>query len=255
MNHFARTFKTLGPLVMMGLAASFTAGCDGANIKINGKEGVPLSELDMSGDAPTGLNLLGPDTVMIAEGDALSISVEGSEEVRDALRFVLDDGSLFIMRHKSAWDQSGRAVVNVTMPAPDSLAMGGSGKIVSQALASDTSVSIAGSGQIETPSVAASSLDVNIAGSGNYTASGTATQLKINLLASGDAKLSGLKADTANINIAGSGDAELASDGKVTANIVGSGDVTVIGTASCKMNGVGSGSVRCRPAEAAETDG
>ncbi|HSM53046.1 MAG TPA: hypothetical protein VK839_02550, partial [Erythrobacter sp.] len=71
-----KLIKRLAPVAAIALSAA-VAGCNDMNIEINGEEGVPLAELDMSGDAPTELILAGPDTVVLSEGDALDIDVEG----------------------------------------------------------------------------------------------------------------------------------------------------------------------------------
>src|SRR3546814_13534953 len=105
-------------------------------------DGVPLSERDISGDPPTSLAMMGPDTVIISEGDALAIEVEGDDDVVEALRFTLEDGGLGIMRDTDAWNMKGRATIRVTMPAPEELAMAGSGKIETPAMESTAEISI-----------------------------------------------------------------------------------------------------------------
>lgn len=245
-------FKSVGPVLAMAAAAG-VAGCDGMNVQMGGKEGVPLSELDLSGETPTGVALFGPDIVRISEGEDFTISVTGDQDAKDRMRFVLDDGSLGITREKNSWSNDGKATVSITMPAPASLVVAGSGQIVSEALAEDAEISIAGSGTLDTPNVAATALEVSIAGSGHYKASGTAESLELSIAGSGDGDMSGLKVDRADITIAGSGNAAFASDGDVSATIMGSGDVTVRGNARCTINSLGSGKLVCeREAAAAE---
>lgn len=228
---------------LIGLAATLGA-CDG-HITINGEEGVPLAELDTSGSPPTGVALLGPDTVIISEGNALSIEAEGDKDAVDALRFTLEGGKLAIARDKDAGNKLGTATVRVTMPAPEELDMLGSGKIEAPAMASAADINIGGSGAIAVARLAATRLDLAILGSGSVTASGTAEQLDLKMAGSGSAKLAGLKVDRADIDVVGSGSSAFASDGSVDANIVGSGDVTVTGSAKCEANKVGSGTLTC----------
>lgn len=239
---FAKAFL---PLAALALGA-MTAGCDGPAIKINGSEGKPLAELDLTGKAPTELVLLGPDEIRVASGEKLAITVEGDPAVTAQLRFVLDGDTLSVLR-KDGWSKSssGTAVVNVTMPAPRELTMAGSGKIVAASLASEAKVTIAGSGEVATTAVAAESLDLTIAGSGNYRAGGTVKKLEVSVAGSGSADMEGLKADVADLTIAGSGSARFASDGEVKAEIMGSGDVTVRGRARCTVSSMGSGKLTC----------
>ncbi len=237
--------KKLAPVAAMAMAFG-TAGCDGMDVRINDTEGVPLAELDMSGDPPTEVVLAGPDTVVISDGDTLDIQVEGDDEAVAALRFSLEDGTLGIHREKDGWDNKGTATVRVTMPSPEELVIAGSGSLEAASLAGNAGVTIAGSGDATTANVSAEKLEVTVAGAGTYNASGAAGELELTVAGSGSARMAGLKVDGAEITIAGSGDAEFASDGEVEANIVGSGNVTVTGEATCTVSSIGSGRVQCK---------
>ncbi|MCP5395675.1 MAG: DUF2807 domain-containing protein [Sphingomonadaceae bacterium] len=253
-----KIIKGVAPAAALMLAAGLSGCNSDFDIKINDNEGVPLAELDMSGEAPTELVLAGPDKVIISDGEALAINVEGDPEVTDKLRFTLEGGTLGIMREKGNWKNSGSATVHVTMPAPKAIVLAGSGTITAEKLAERASVTIAGTGETSAATVAAEKLEVTIAGSGNFSAAGTATALELTIAGSGSAKMAGLKADGAEITIAGSGSADFASDGKVEASIMGSGEVSITGNATCEVSSMGSGKVRCQAttpkAEAAEAD-
>jgi hypothetical protein len=249
---FEKVIKALGPVVVMAIAAGLAA-CDGARMTFNGDEGVPLSELDLSGDPPTEVASFGPDTVDIRTGGTLAIEVEGSDEAKERMRFVRDGDSLGILRASGDWNDDAIATVTITMPAPRKLTVGGSGTMTAAEQAGEGELNVLGSGKLMIGSVRASTLKVNIAGSGNLSAAGTADSLELSIAGSGSAGLAGLKTPKADVNIAGSGDAVFASDGEVKANVVGSGDVTVRGGARCTVNSVGSGSLTCeREPETAE---
>lgn len=237
--------KAFAPIIAVVMAAG-VSGCDATNIKLNGEEGKPLSELDLTGTAPDELVLLGPDEVRVTTGDKLAITVEGDDALKDQMRFTLKGGTLGILRKDKTFAGSDKvAIVNVTMPAPKELVMAGSGKISAAALASSAKVTIAGSGLIETPAVQGDSLDLTIAGSGNYRAAGNVKSLKATVAGSGSAAMGALKAETVKVTIAGSGSTTFASDGDVDATIMGSGDVTVKGRARCKVSAMGSGKLTC----------
>ena len=248
----AKAFRPLTATLALAAAAAL-GGCQNAEISFNGEEGVPLSELDMSGDAPTEIALMGPDRVVMVEGSALSIEVEGDNS--DNLRFVFEDGSLGIMRENNSWSGSA-ATITVTMPPPEDITVAGSGTVIAPGMARDAEISIAGSGTLRVERIAADSLDLTIAGSGDVEiASGTVRELEISVMGSGDADLLGVKADSADVTIAGSGDAAFASDGDVDVSIMGSGDVTVRGNANCTVETHGSGTVTCERTPEAETAG
>lgn len=241
---FNRFAKALGPIIAVALAAG-AAGCEG-KVSINGDEGKPLSELDMSGQAPEELVLAGPDEVRITTGDKLAITVEGDAEARDLIRFSLKDGSLAIHRKDKTFGSDKHvAIVNVTMPAPREVVMAGSGKITAAQLSSKAEVTVAGSGTIESAGVSGESLELTIAGSGNFRAAGQVRKLDMTIAGSGSAQMDALKVDRAEVNIAGSGSTTFASDGEVEANIMGSGNVTVKGRARCTVSSMGSGKLIC----------
>lgn len=252
---FKSILRNLAPVAIVALAAAASGGCDMAKVSINGEDGKPLADLDLTGTAPDEVALFGPDSVKIVTGDKLAITVDGSPEATDAMRFTLKDGTLGILRKRN-WSGDDKATVNITMPAPRQLMMAGSGRIDAAELAADSArVSIAGSGSIVTGRVETGELKVDIAGSGNYSASGSAKSLKLSMAGSGGAKLDGLKVETAKVDIAGSGSSAFASDGTVKANIMGSGKVRVIGRATCKVNSMGSGTLVCESGSAAAGPG
>lgn len=242
---FHKLIKGIAPVAAIALSVAL-AGCGDVKYEINGEEGVPLAELDMSGDAPSELVLAGPDTVVISSGDTLDIDVSGDADVVELIRFTLDDGTLGVLRKNGDDKSSGTAVIRVTMPAPRALTVAGSGTIEAPEMAEDADINILGSGSLVVKSLKAKSADVNVAGSGSFTASGSADVLDLNLLGSGLASMRELQVQSADITIAGSGEAEFASDGKIDANIMGSGMVTVHGRATCEVSAMGSGKVVCR---------
>jgi Putative auto-transporter adhesin, head GIN domain len=242
---FGNIGKALGPIIAIALAAG-VAGCDGMKVSINGEEGKPLSELDLSGKAPDELVLAGPDEVRVTTGDKLAITVEGDQEVKDQLRFSIKDGSLAIHRKDDAFGSGKKvAIINVTMPAPREIVMAGSGKISTVNLASKAEVTVAGSGTIESTAIAGESLDLTIAGSGNFRGAGNVKSLDLSIAGSGSAEMDALKVEKADISIAGSGSTAFSSDGEVDASIMGSGSVTVKGRARCTVSSMGSGTLVC----------
>lgn len=250
---FEKFAKAFAPVIAIAFAAGLS-GCDGAKIRFNGEEGKKLADLDLTGAAPTGVALFGPDTVRITEGPKLAITVDGDSEVAENMRFSLKDGTLGVLRKGGSWNNDKTVTVNVTLPALHQISALGSGSIHAAKLTGDGKINVAGSGSAETPDVSADTLEVSIAGSGNYRGAGEAKSLELNIAGSGSAEMDALKVDKADINIAGSGDARFASDGMVKASMLGSGEVTVRGRATCQVSAMGSGRLICETA-AQSTDG
>ena len=235
----------LAPILAVAMAAG-VAGCDNSKVSINGEQGKKLSELDLSGTAPSNLVMFGPDEVQLTQGDKLAITVDGDPAAVDKLRFTLKGGTLAILREgKMFAGDSTLAVVRVTMPAPKDVTMGGSGKISAPVLAPGAKVTILGSGRIDTQSVSGDRLEVTLPGSGSFRAAGRVGQLDLTILGSGSAELGAVTVDSAKVNVLGSGGATFASDGAVNATILGSGTVTVKGRARCTVSALGSGQLIC----------
>ncbi len=286
---FDRMFRAMGPFVAMaamgGLMAARKNGWNGewaknglgkvnlgkwdwnfqpgpgrgGKFRFNGRDGVTLDELDMAGEAPVELVVACGDHVTITPGEDFAIALQGTAAAKARVRFVLEDGALFVLRDCSLVAEDaqdgdddeadagdpGFATVSITMPAAEKLTIAGSGRITTKALADNAAVVIAGSGRIEASALASQRLEVTIAGSGCFSAGGTAQRLEISVAGSGMADMAGLSVEKADVDIAGSGNVTFASDGKVNANIMGSGTVTVRGSARCKVHSMGSGSLVC----------
>lgn len=239
--------KHTAPLVALTLAAAL-AGCDGADMEINGQKGVPLAEVTIAGPPPSELVLASGDTVIITDGTTFDLKVEGANT--ESLRFVRDDEVIGITREEN-WSGKSNATIRITMPPPKEVVIAGSGTITAQSLAPTANISIGGAGTITFTKVTADKLGVNIGGSGTVKGAGTAKRLEVNIGGSGDVELAGLKADSAEVSIGGAGDVAFASDGEVEANIAGAGDVKVAGSAKCTVNAFGSGTLTCTPSTAA----
>lgn len=254
-----KLLKAVAPVAAIAVAgalAGSTSGCKG-NFSVNGLDGgVPLDELDMSGDAPKGLLLAAPVEVILKTGKSLKIATKGDAEVIESLRFSNKDGELAIGTNSEKWGSNwnpGKTVVNVTMPAPKSISIAGSGSVTAPSMAKEADITLAASGSATVKEIAAESLTISIAGSGSIKAAGKTDKLELNIAGSGGANMAELTAENAETTIAGSGSAVFASDGKVKATIMGSGGVRVIGRADCEVSSMGSGSLKCEaPADKAE---
>ena len=238
-----KILKGLAPVAALA-AGALLSGCN-VDMQIGEGKGVPLSELDKSGEAPSEIVLAGPDTVIIGRGDTFDVEVSGDADAVEALRFHREDDTLAISRMKDSGNKIGSATVRVTVPSLTAMVLAGSGTMEAEEMSDSADVTIAGSGTAKVANMAVSKLDMTIAGSGDFEAAGTADRLDMTVAGSGSARMAGLKVDRADITIAGSGDAEFQSDGRVEASIVGSGDVTVRGRATCEVSAMGSGKLRC----------
>ena len=247
-----KVLKGLAPVAALA-ASAMLAGCN-VDMQIGDGKGVPLAELDTSGDPPRELVLAGPDTIIVARGAVFDIDVSGDDRAVEALRFHIEDDALQVSRKKDSGRDIGTATVRVTMPSLTAMVMAGSGKIEVDEMDERAEVTIAGSGSAKVAKMDVDSVDLTIAGSGDFEAAGAAERLDLTIAGSGSAKMADLRVGRADVTIAGSGDADFSSDGTVEASIVGSGDVHVRGSATCTVSAMGSGKLRCSAGSAGRSD-
>jgi len=255
---FDKMMRAVGPFVIAAARSGaftvrkdgkFKFNCDSDKFRFNGKTGVKLEDLDMGEDLPTEVVLVGPDQLVITEGEDFAISVQGDDEAKDGARFLVDGDTLYVMRGDFCSGDDEGATITVTMPAPSKVTITGSGALATSALADNTEMVIAGSGEISVLDIDNASLEVTIAGSGSFSAGGKVGKLDLSVAGSGNADMGNLLVESADIDITGSGDATFACDGEVAANIMGSGHVTVRGSARCRVQSMGSGSLVVEPRE------
>jgi Putative auto-transporter adhesin, head GIN domain len=241
--------KHAAPLAALTLAAAL-AGCDGADVEINGQKGVPLADIEIAGAPPSNVFLASGDTVIVTEGTTFAVKVEGSDT--DSLRFVRDEEVIGITRVEG-WNGNSDATIRITMPAPKEIVIGGAGTVKAQGLANEAAINIGGSGTVEFEKFNGQTLGINIGGSGTVRGAGTAKELSVLIGGAGEVDMPSLKADQAEVTIGGTGDVAFASDGTVEATIGGAGDIKVSGSAKCTVNAFGSGTLTCTPTSAAAT--
>ena len=229
-------FKNLG----------YLAATIGSQVRDNAFQGVPLANLNLTGEAPRKVALLGPAQVVLSEGEVFRVDVEPGPTGEEVL-FSLAEGKLGVAGGDSD------TVVSVTLPAPRKLTIAGSGRMTAAKLANDGKVSIAGSGRLEVAAIEGGRLEASLAGSGRLVVDGHADELELSIAGSGSCDAEGLVVDKAAVHIAGSGDAIFTCNGEVAAHLMGSGNVIVRGSARCSVHSMGSGTLVCeRAREAAD---
>ncbi len=259
---FEKMLRTFGPMAAAAVGGMVAASRNKGDFKFRWDDrewdcgeafaggfggGVPLDELDMSGDTPTEIVLAGADNLVITTSDDFSITVQGDDDAKESLRFRLDKGALHVASRNSSHGGEGIATVTIAMPAPEKVTIAGSGQIAVAELADEAEVVIAGAGQISVLDIDIEALNVTIAGAGRFTAGGKVRELGLKIAGAGKAKMKGLLAEEADVHIAGAGKATFACDGEVDARIFGTGRVKIRGSARCHVRSMGSGWVRVVP--------
>ena len=186
-----------------------------------------------------------PGTLVVRQGEPAAVSIEADDNLLPEIETVVEQGVLKV-RFKRKLSVSGRSTIRllVTNPVIDSLAVSGSGDILSESIRSATlDLAVSGSGDVRIAKVEAQSLKVSIAGSGDVKLAGSAGEVTAKIAGSGDIAAARLESRRAKVSIAGSGDVALWVRESLEVSIAGSGDVKYHGDPAVTKKVAGSGSV------------
>lgn len=187
-----------------------------------------------------------PGTLVIRQGPTESLSIDADDNLMPEIESVVEGGTLRL-RFKRNINVTGRSTIRllVTGPAFQSVAVAGSGDVVSDAIKGPSlDVSIAGSGDMKVARLEAGRLAVAVAGSGDFRAAGRANEVSVKVAGSGDVDIGRIESGRATVSIAGSGDVTVWAAESVTASILGSGDVRYYGNPAVTKSVAGSGTVK-----------
>lgn len=193
----------------------------------------------------TAVGLTLPGKVELRQGSPEAVTVEADDNLLPEIETVVENGKLKI-RFARNISVVGRSHILVTVTAPrfDSIAVAGSGDVVSAGLASPAlSVSVSGSGDVKLENVQVDTLKASIAGSGDIRATGKAGEVTAKIAGSGGFHGSKLEAARANVSIAGSGDVTVGAAETLNVSIAGSGDVRYHGDPKITRSVAGSGQI------------
>jgi hypothetical protein len=195
------------------------------------------------------LSTIGPQDVVITQGDQQSIRAEGSAAALAVLEAVVEDGKL-VIRPKSGfgghWRGLSGTTFYVTVPRLEAIALAGSGNVRADRIAGkEFEGTIAGSGELTIGDLRVDEASLSVGGSGNVVAAGRTGRTRVAIGGSGQVHGEGLRSDTASVSIGGSGDAALNVQRDVKVSIMGSGNVQIAGPAHCSVSKFGSGNVSC----------
>lgn len=200
--------------------------------KIKGNGNVKTIERNV-GDYD-GVALAGWFDVILVDGNEGGISLKGESNLLEYVVTEVKNGTLKIRTKKgyqlkpSNWKDG--IVITVPVEAISSVAVAGSGDMVSETtLKSDAfSASVAGSGDIDI-TIDANDAEAAVAGSGDIVLSGQADSFEAKVSGSGDIKAYDLKANDVEAYVSGSADVKVYVTGTLTARVSGSGDVSYKG--------------------------
>lgn len=183
------------------------------------------------------LNVAGPFNVILEQGEAYTVRVEGKTEQLEKITIYVKDGELYIDQRESKWtgDEIKGMRIFVSAPTIEGLNLAGSGDITAPkalTLAGNMKLEVAGSGDITLAELKCNNLYLEIAGSGTITIGPIqANEVRSETAGSGDISVASLTCKKLDNEIAGSGDMTFnnMTVEKVTSEIAGSGDIYLHG--------------------------
>jgi hypothetical protein len=175
--------------------------------------------LDFAATDSLGIDL--PADVVITQGPTASLSVTGSKDLVERLRY--SDGRLYL----TAGNKVTRTVnLRLVDGKVQSRQVGGELKITITA-PSIKRFNVTGTGDVTIKNYDQPEMTLNISGAGQVDAEGKTKTLKLDISGVGDADLEKLMVTDADVHISGMGDADIAATGSVKTNISGTGNITL----------------------------
>lgn len=151
------------------------------------------------------------------------------------------------VRDNTSYSSRNPITLMIDVATLSSLSVRGSGNVSGGGLkASALKIAMAGAGDVKLQKLSLDEASLKISGSGNANLSGKVARLSLSISGSGEINTRDLEADEVNVLIAGSGDASVNAAKTLNVSIAGSGDVEYTGAATVKSSVAGSGSVKKR---------
>ncbi len=185
--------------------------------------------------------------IIIEQGTQFSVSLEGDQELLDAISTKVSNGKLLIRKPDWRKARNKKLTVYITMPEIEGLSMSGSGLLKNEgALNCDRlNISVSGSGSIRLSQLSADEVSIRISGSGSVTAEGSGADLTdIGISGSGSISAENFKLNKADVSISGSGRCKVWVEDSLVARISGSGSLYYKGDPNIDAKSSGSGRVK-----------
>ncbi|MBC8048346.1 MAG: DUF2807 domain-containing protein [Fimbriimonadaceae bacterium] len=203
-------------------------------------------------------------TVYVTQGSEFEVRIEAQQNVLDQIRTNVSGNDLEISSERCI-NNSDPVKIYITMPVVNSLAISGSGSLITQnkittgdmdidisgsgeftsvdsIIASDISMDISGSGNMDLIANAPV-LSADISGSGDVTIAGYGSSLDLNISGSGEMHTFNFHVLTSDVKISGSGDLEINAMDKIEGSISGSGDLYYKNSPIINISVSGSGEI------------
>lgn len=236
-------------LIFMFLVGIFVLGsrsCNGFHWGFGGVKGTgPVQTESRSVDNFHGVQLDISADLEITVGESYSVEVLAQQNLLPLIQTKTENGQLRIFSSEN-YNSSEPIKLRVTMPAPDQLAVGGSGsiKVLNTLNAEKLDISIGGSGAVNCMQANLNSLHTSISGSGEVTLGGKCNDWAADISGSGEVNAKSFTSNTLRVSVSGSGTVTADVTTELKADVSGSGDVFYSGSPTVNSSVSGSGTVK-----------
>lgn len=243
LRHIALAVSVMAGAVAANQAMAAPMDWIGGSERIQGNGAIKKQARSIGNFSGVSLSL--PGEVELRIGNTEGITIETDGNLLPLIETVVEDGVLKIQANKRNLNLSSRHMkIVVHARSVDSLSLGGSGSIASDALrGSKLTFKVGGSGSIKVKGMDGDAVSVDLGGSGDFhSGPGTVTTMSVNIGGSGDVNAGQVKSREASVSVAGSGEATVWASDHLSVSIAGSGDVNYYGDPKLSRRVVGSGS-------------
>jgi hypothetical protein len=235
-------------LVGIGLAAALLSACSLTGSA--GRADVIGSGTIVSETRPVRdfneVQLAGTGTLLIAPGDAESLTIEAEDNLLPMIKTDVRGGRLIIGPEQDwlgGFRPTKPITYRVTVRKLNALDLSGAGAVEATNITTDRlSLGISGAGSAKLEGLTADDLSATLSGSGSLTGSGRVRRESVSISGAGAYQGEALQATTASVTVSGIGGATVRVSDKLNVLISGAGSVSYIGdpVVSQRISGLGS---------------
>lgn len=195
----------------------------------------------------TAIELDYPAQVYVTQGDKVSLTIEGEDNLLPGLKTTVRNDTLRIYYEPEdgQYVRSTKAVViHVVVKDLNDVEFDGAGELnVDQLETDELHISVSGAGSLKLKEMQIKDLSIDLSGAGSVNATGEADNLDLTISGFGSFNGKDLHNKTANIQLSGAGSATVWVDDELDAAISGAGSVNYYGSPDVTKNISGAGSV------------
>lgn len=190
------------------------------------------------------VSLSGVGTLLIAQNDAESLTIEGEDNLVAEITTRVDQGRLMIgVKQQNTILQPTRPLVyHLSVKQLNAISLSGAGNVQSDSLAASAfALAISGVGNVNISGLNADSLHVDLSGSGNATLSGRAARQEIGLSGIGSYNGENMAGEQATASTSGAGTIAVRVSRTLDAHISGVGSIRYWGSPQVtqQVSGIG----------------